>query len=101
MKSYFTSDDNELCYIVDRYNKIPSTIIFRIPKKISDLKELVKDWKLERTILSESKEYRYVSYLYKQPRNFFEWLFRKEPLFIKFSAFLVFKLFSSTPKYIS
>ena len=85
MKSYFTSDDNELCYIVDRYNKIPSTIIFRIPKKISDLKELVKDWKLERTILSESKEYRYVSYLYKQPRNFFEWLFRKEPLFIKFS----------------
>ena len=85
MKSYFTSDDNELCYIVDRYNKIPSTIIFRTPKKISDLKELVKDWKLERTILSESKEYRYVSYLYKQPRNFFEWLFRKEPLFIKFS----------------
>lgn len=85
MKSYFTSEDNELCYIVDRYNKVPSAIIFRTPKKISDLKELVKDWKLERTILSESKEYRYVSYLYKQPRNFFEWLFRKEPLFIKFS----------------
>lgn len=85
MKSYFTSEDSELCYISQKYNTVPSSIVFRTPKKISDLKELVKDWKLERTILSESKEYRYVSYLYKQPRNFFEWLFRKEPLFIKFS----------------
>ena len=85
MKSYFINEDNELCYINEKYNKVPSSIVFRTPKKITDLKELVKDWKLERTIRSESKSYRYISYLYRQPRTFIDWLLRRQPLFLKFS----------------
>ena len=85
MKSYFISEDSELCYIYQKYNTAPSSIVFRTPKKISDLKELVKDWKLEKTTMSESETFRYKSYLYRQPRSFFDWLFGEQRVFIKFS----------------
>ena len=89
MKSYYSIDQTLNAYIISKYKKLPNTISFSSSRKISGLKEITKNWKLEQVDVrkydSGGSNYTEYNYLYRHPRNLIDIILRKDPIFIKFN----------------